>query len=65
MSSELAMPSRRALVLDANILVRAVLGRKVLCLLETYTGRADFLTPIGGWRTGHSRRGPGGSMRCE
>jgi predicted nucleic acid-binding protein len=27
------------LVLDANILIRAVLGRRVRQLLETYTGR--------------------------
>lgn len=35
----------RALVLDANILVRAVLGRRVLTILETYAGRVHFLAP--------------------
>jgi predicted nucleic acid-binding protein len=35
----------RALVLDANILIRAVLGRRVLTLLETYVNRVHFLAP--------------------
>ena len=35
----------KALVLDANILVRAVLGRRVLTILETYADRAHFLAP--------------------
>lgn len=44
-SSEPAEPSRKVLVLDANILLRAVIGRRVLSLLETYAGRVDFLAP--------------------
>lgn len=35
----------KALVLDANILVRAVLGRRVLTILETYADRVHFLAP--------------------
>jgi predicted nucleic acid-binding protein len=38
------VPGARALVLDANILVRAVLGRRVLSLVETYAGRVSFFT---------------------
>jgi len=33
------------LVLDANILIRAVLGSRVLSLLRNYTPRVRFLTP--------------------
>ena len=33
------------LVLDANILIRAVLGSRVLALLRTYAGQIEFLTP--------------------
>ena len=33
------------LVLDANILIRAVLGSKVLLLLRKYAGQVDFLAP--------------------
>lgn len=33
------------LVLDANILVRAVLGSKVLLLLREYAGKVEFLAP--------------------
>jgi predicted nucleic acid-binding protein len=33
------------LVLDANILIRAVLGSRVLSLLTTYSERADFFAP--------------------
>jgi len=44
-SSETTVPIRRALVLDANILVRAALGRRVVPLLEMYSDRVDFLTP--------------------
>jgi hypothetical protein len=33
------------LVLDANILIRAVLGSKVLSLLRQYAGRIEFLAP--------------------
>jgi predicted nucleic acid-binding protein len=44
-SSELAATEPELLVLDANILVRAVLGRRVLSLLEAYAGRVSFLTP--------------------
>jgi predicted nucleic acid-binding protein len=37
--------SGRALVLDANILIRAVLGRQALSLIESYSERALLLTP--------------------
>ena len=33
------------LVLDANILIRAVLGSKVLSLLRKYAGQVEFLAP--------------------
>jgi len=33
------------LVLDANILIRAVLGSRVLALLRTYVEQVEFLTP--------------------
>ena len=45
MTSEPGAPTPKSLILDANILVRAVLGRRVLWLLETYLGRVTFLTP--------------------
>ena len=45
MSSEPAAGVRRLLVLDANILIRAVLGRRVLSLLEAYVGSTHFLAP--------------------
>jgi predicted nucleic acid-binding protein len=35
----------RRLVLDANILVRAVLGTRVRGLIERYTGPVDLLVP--------------------
>jgi len=35
----------RGLVLDANILVRAVLGRRVLSLLEAYIDQVTFVAP--------------------
>ena len=39
------MNPRKGLVLDANILMRAVLGRRVRVLLETYEDAASFYTP--------------------
>ncbi len=45
MSTAPVAPVRKALVLDANILIRAVLGRRVLPLLEIYAGRVHFLAP--------------------
>jgi hypothetical protein len=33
------------LVLDANILIRAVLGSRVLSLLRKYADRIEFLAP--------------------
>ena len=33
------------LVLDANILIRAVLGSRVLALLRKYAEHVDFLAP--------------------
>jgi predicted nucleic acid-binding protein len=44
-SSAPIAPTAKALVLDANILVRAVLGTRVLPLMESYSGRVDFLSP--------------------
>jgi predicted nucleic acid-binding protein len=38
------MPGR-ALVIDANILVRAVLGTRVREIIETYAGQASFFVP--------------------
>ena len=38
------MPGK-ALVIDANILVRAVLGRRVREILETYAEQASFFVP--------------------
>lgn len=37
--------SRKALVLDANILIRAVLGRKARTLIIDYANSVDFFTP--------------------
>lgn len=37
--------SRKALVLDANILIRAVLGQKVRNLIIAYAGQIDFFAP--------------------
>jgi predicted nucleic acid-binding protein len=42
------MPSR-ALVVDANILVRAVLGKRVREVFETYAGDASFFVPESGY----------------
>lgn len=39
------MIAARGLVLDANILIRAVLGRRVRFLLETYEDSIRFYTP--------------------
>jgi predicted nucleic acid-binding protein len=36
---------RRALVLDANILIRAVLGNRVLRILEAHADRISFFVP--------------------
>ena len=38
------MPSK-ALVVDANILIRAVLGNRVREMIEAYAGRASFFVP--------------------
>lgn len=54
MSSEPAASRAKTLVLDANILVRAVLGRRVLSLLETYTHRVHFLTPQVAYEEAHA-----------
>ncbi len=37
--------SRQALVLDANILIRAVLGKKVFTLLNEHHGTTAFFAP--------------------
>jgi hypothetical protein len=37
--------SNSALVLDANILIRAVLGVRVRRILEHYAGRVSFFVP--------------------
>lgn len=34
------------LVLDANILIRAVLGSRVLALLRKYAGQVEFMAPV-------------------
>jgi PIN domain len=39
------MSVRKGLALDANILIRAVLGKRVRSLLETYEDSVDFYTP--------------------
>jgi len=39
------MTERKGLVLDANILLRAVFGRRVRDILETYEDQAQFYTP--------------------
>jgi predicted nucleic acid-binding protein len=39
------MSARKGLVLDANILLRAVFGQRVRQLLETYEDEAIFYTP--------------------
>jgi predicted nucleic acid-binding protein len=33
------------IVLDANILIRAILGRRVQQLIDTYTGQVRFVAP--------------------
>jgi predicted nucleic acid-binding protein len=39
------MSSRKGLVLDANILLRAVFGTRVRAILETYEESASFFSP--------------------
>lgn len=39
------MNGEKCLVLDANILIRAVLGQKVRSLIEQYAGQVNFYTP--------------------
>jgi len=39
------MTRPKRIVLDANILIRAVLGVRVTALLERYSGRVGFYTP--------------------
>jgi PIN domain len=39
------MSARKGIVLDANLLVRAVFGHRVLHLLETYEDRTRFYAP--------------------
>jgi len=39
------MNARKGLVLDANILIRAVLGKRVRTILLAYEDTADFCTP--------------------
>jgi hypothetical protein len=45
------MNPRKGLVLDANILLRAVLGRRVRVLLEMYEDVANFYSPTSAFRT--------------
>ena len=54
MSSAPAATRAKTLVLDANILVRAVLGRRVLSLLETHAHRVHFLTPEVAYAEAHA-----------
>ena len=44
-SSSPVVHRAKSLVVDANILVRAVLGRRVMSLLENHADQVDFLTP--------------------
>ena len=39
------MTARKGLVLDANILLRAVFGQRVRQILEVYEDQANFYTP--------------------
>ena len=39
------MNARRGLVLDANILLRAVFGQRVLQILEAHEEEASFYSP--------------------
>jgi hypothetical protein len=39
------MPTKKLLVLDANILIRAVLGQKVRSILEQHWGFSQFFAP--------------------
>ena len=39
------MPDGKLLVLDANILIRAVLGKRVRAILAKYGGRVRFVAP--------------------
>ena len=41
------------LVLDANILIRAVLGSRVLSLLRKYAGQVEFLAPNTAFEEAH------------
>ena len=41
------MPGK-ALVVDANILVRAALGKRVRKVIETYAGQISFFVPKAG-----------------
>jgi predicted nucleic acid-binding protein len=43
------------LALDANILIRAVLGSRVLTLLRTYAGRVEFLAPDAAFHEARAR----------
>jgi predicted nucleic acid-binding protein len=45
MAQELPQVASRALVLDANIVLRAVLGVRVRSLIERYIDRVVLLTP--------------------
>jgi predicted nucleic acid-binding protein len=42
--------ARKGLILDANILLRAVFGQRVRQILETYEDEARFYTPDVGYR---------------
>ena len=39
------MPTNKIIVLDANILIRAVLGQKVRRIIEQYCSTTQFVTP--------------------
>jgi predicted nucleic acid-binding protein len=39
------VPINKIIVLDANILIRAVLGKKVRGILEQYVSKTQFVTP--------------------
>ena len=67
------MNPRKGLVLDANILLRAVFGTRVRQLLETYEDAAFVGAPLAApsvrkaptfWSAAARRRFRGGAARC-
>lgn len=50
--------STRRIVLDANILIRAMLGMKVGALLAKYANSIDFCTPTIAFEDSHTHLPP-------